>query len=65
MSAPFFDLPAESFPITLRAFRESDGEEVWTAVVEEPAALYVPPLALQHGKVRIRVEYGDGSVADA
>jgi hypothetical protein len=65
MSAPFFDLGAESFPITLRAFRESDGKEVWTAVVEEPAALYVPPLALQHGKVRIRVEYGDGSIADA
>jgi hypothetical protein len=65
VSAPFFDLDADAFPVTLRAFRESDGREVWSAVIEEPAAFYVPPLALQHGKVRIRVEYGDGSVADA
>jgi hypothetical protein len=61
MSTPFFDLDSEAFPVTLRAFRERDGKEVWTTVVEQPAAVYVPPLALQHGKVRIRVEFGDGS----
>lgn len=62
MSTPFFDLDPDQFPVTLRAFRESDGKEVWTAVIEQPAALYVPPLALQHGPVRVRVEFGDGSV---
>jgi hypothetical protein len=63
-SHAFHDLPAELFPLTMRFFRESDGAEVWTIHVEGPAAVRIPPLAQEHGRVRVRVEFADGSVEE-
>lgn len=63
MSHSFHDLPAELFPLTLRAFNQA-GEEVWAETVTGPGALYIPPLADEHGPVRIRIEYGDGTVVE-
>lgn len=63
--ASYHELPPEAFPVTLIAFRKSDGEEVWRATVEQPdVPLYVPPLAMTHGPVVMRVEFGDGEVID-
>lgn len=64
MMSSFIDLPGEQFPLTIRAFRRRDGREVWSAEVAEPGATYVPPLIIEHGPVRIRVEFGDGSIID-
>lgn len=63
-SHAFHDLPAELFPLTMRFLRESDGVEVHTIHVEGPGAVHVPPLALEHGRVRVRVEFADGSVEE-
>ena len=58
----FHDFPASAFPITFRAFRVSDDEQVWEDKMPEPGALLVPPLAKEEGEVWIEVEYGDGVV---
>ena len=64
MSKPsFFDFAPELFPITLRAFNVFD-VEVWTETIEQPGALYIPPLIEEFGPVVMRVEYGDGSYHD-
>jgi hypothetical protein len=62
--AAFYDLPREMFPIIFIAF-DAAGREVWREVVEGPAALEIPALAQTHGKVRVRVEFGNGAVAEA
>jgi len=40
------------------------GDLVWVETIERPGPLYVPPLALEHGPVDIRIEYGDGTAED-
>lgn len=64
MPHAFHDLPPEAFPFTMIALTVGSGTEVWRAEVSEPAAVYVPPLADTHGPVRIRIEWGDGSVTE-
>lgn len=65
------DLPPELFPVTIRAFRTDTDDEVWVRSFDAPSkgtrrALYVPALARIHGcPIRIRVEYGNGEVAEA
>lgn len=62
--ASFIDLPRELFPVKLTAI-DLKGREVWTETVAEPwTAVYIPYLAGQFGQVRMRVEYGDGSVEE-
>lgn len=58
----FYDFPAEMYPITVIAL--ADEREVWRAVIDEPGALAVPPLAKTFGRVKIRIEWGDGTVTE-
>ena len=64
MNASFHSFRASDFPIAIEAMNQS-GRVVWSEEVTEPGALYVPPLADEHGPVRIRVTYVDGSVHEA
>lgn len=63
MRTAFHDLPADAFPLTMRAF-DAQGAEVWTETVTGPGALFIPPLADTHGPVRIRVEFANGEVQE-
>lgn len=61
----FHDLPAELFPFTMRFLRCADGEEVHAIRVEAPyVAVHIPPLAHEFGRVRVRIEFADGSVEE-
>lgn len=61
----FHDLPPEAFPLIIRAFSRSTGDEVWTSgEIAQAGAYFVPPLIETFGPVRIRIEFGDGSVVD-
>lgn len=58
-------LAPEDFPVTIEAVRASDGVVVWKAVIERPAggeldALYVPPLAREHGPLLVRTTFATG-----
>lgn len=62
----YSDLPKEAFPVTLRAFREDNNEEVWSETLEQPGVLVVPPIAKQVGcRVWIKTEFGNGEVHDS
>jgi hypothetical protein len=61
----FRDLPADCYPFTVRARRESDGEIVWSRRVTGPCALQVPPLSAEHGPVYIQIYYADGDMVDS
>lgn len=61
----FHDLPAHLFPLTMRFFRVSDGAQVHTINVEAPYVIVrIPPLVIEHGRVRVRIEFADGSVEE-
>lgn len=62
MDSRFRDIPADAFPFTIRAF-DKRGELVWSETVEQPGAVYVPPLSKEHGPVTIEVEFADGTSA--
>jgi hypothetical protein len=61
VSAAFHDLPADAYPLTMRAYGAESGALLWEERVAAPAAVYVPPLARIHGEhVRVVVEYANG-----
>jgi hypothetical protein len=60
---PQYNLPATAYPLTIIALRSDNRAEVWRHHLMSPGAVYIPPLAKQHGvKVIIRIEYADGTV---
>jgi hypothetical protein len=64
VSTAFHDLPPEAYPFTMIALTVAGDREVWRAEVDGPCAIYVPPLAEKFGEVRIRIEWGDGTVSE-
>lgn len=62
----FSSLPKKAFPLTIRAFRDDNGEEVWREEVSGPCAIEVPALREQLGVTcSIRVETANGEVRDS
>lgn len=64
-----FKLKPDDFPLTMEAFRKSDGERVWSETItlesaEKLVMLRIPALKLEHGPVRMRFTYGDGEVVE-
>ena len=64
MKSAFHDLPARDFPLVIEAFDLTD-QVVWQQRVVGPGSLYIPPLADDHGPVRIKITYADGRVSEA
>lgn len=56
LAAAFRDLAQEDYPFTVRALN-AGGVEVWSATVEGPGALEVPPLVQEHGPVSIELTF--------
>ena len=60
------DLPRESYPVTIRAFRTDNFREVWGITLLAPPRgqrhqLWVPPLAKQEdAPITMYFKYGDG-----
>jgi hypothetical protein len=66
-----YDFPRGKFPITLRIFSGKDGSEIWMTTVPAPTdaryrlAVSIPHYAgTEHHPVRVRMEYGDGTIED-
>lgn len=58
----FIDLAPEDFPFRLEFFKESTGEVVWAANIEEPGAVDIPPLGEMYGvKIGSRMTFSDGT----
>lgn len=60
----FHDYPAEKFPFTMSAYAEhsvQDTDPLWTREVDGPGATSVPGVAETGQRVRIVIEYADGT----
>jgi hypothetical protein len=63
------NFPKEAYPLTIRALRHDNREEVWKRVIdlpnEGPVVVQIPPLRKHFGvSVIIRVERSDGQPAE-
>lgn len=65
----FSVLKRSDLPVTFRAFRTDNDEQVWEEQITEAAdfaQIRIPPLAKEHGSpVRMTIEYGDGRIEEA
>ena len=58
----FHDLPAEAFPLTMRAYRIDNDRLVWEQTLDGPGAVEIPPLKQQEGvEIYVAISYADGS----
>jgi len=59
------NFPRECFPIRLEAFDLDTKNVVWSARVEQPGAVEMPPLARQLGHpISIRASFADGDTVE-
>lgn len=59
----FADEPESHFPLVLIFYLAATGKEVHRIEVDGPGAIFVPPLAKEHGgRIALRIEYANGEI---
>lgn len=58
----FGDLPIEKFPFEIDFVSTATGEVVHRIEVPGAGAVRIPPLAQDHGPIRVRINFADGEV---
>lgn len=65
-SPPYFELPPEAFPITLRFYRTDTDELVHEMTVPGPGPIHIPAVARKVGQsVRVEAHWDDGTIHHA
>lgn len=64
MDTSLASISASDFPLVIECLDRA-GEVVWSETIQEPGALYVPPLAKTYGPVSTRITFAGGGVMEA